>query len=326
MKEKILTLLLETKEYISGQELCERFGVSRTAVWKVVHQLQEDGYKIEAIRNKGYRLVSVPDRILSQQIRRELHTRWAGVNLICLKEIDSTNNEAKRLAENGTAGHGTLVVSELQTAGKGRRGRGFISPEGCGIFMSLVIKDEIRPERASMLTLVMGLAVQQAIKNLTDLKPQIKWPNDIVVNGKKLCGILTEMSIQEDYISHIVIGTGVNVNNESFPEELKELATSVYMETGKKVSRCEMIAEIMRCFEADYEKYLPTQDLRELINEYNAVLINRGRTVRVLDPREPYSGTALGIRDDGELMVETEDGVRVVSAGEVSVRGVYGYV
>lgn len=325
MKEKILTLLLENKQYISGQELCEQFGVSRTAVWKVIHQLQEEGYEIEAVRNKGYRLVSVPDLINAQQLQMELHTRWAGKNLVCLKEIDSTNNEAKRQAEQGAV-HGTLVVSELQTAGKGRRGRSFASPERCGIFMSLVIKDEIRPERASMLTLVMGLAVQQAIANLTDLKPQIKWPNDIVVNGKKLCGILTEMSIQEDYISHIVIGTGVNVNNESFPEDLKDVATSVYMESGKKVSRCRMIAEILRCFEQDYETYMVTQDLRELVNAYNAVLINRGRSVRVLDPKEPYNGTALGIREDGELMVETQDGVRVVSAGEVSVRGVYGYV
>lgn len=325
MKDKILALLEGTEGFVSGQELCEKFGVSRTAVWKAIHQLQEMGYEIEAVRNKGYCLKNMPDLLSAEAIEAAVRTVWAGKHVIFLPEVDSTNNEAKKMAEDG-APHGTLVIAEQQTAGKGRRGRAFSSPKGCGIWMSLIVKDDIEPAKASMLTLVMGLAVARGIEALTELKPQIKWPNDVILNGRKLCGILTEMSMQVDYVNHIVIGCGVNVQNESFPEDLEKMATSVYIECGKHVSRVKLTAEIMHQFEYYYNKYLPTQDLREIVDEYNECLVNRGKEVRVLDSKETYEGLALGINTAGELMVQTKQDVRYVTAGEVSVRGVYGYV
>lgn len=325
LKEDILQLLKSRQEFVSGQEICEQFGVSRTAVWKVIHQLEEQGYIIEAVRNKGYRLVSVPDLLSEDILAQQLKTVWAGKKIIFLENVDSTNDEAKRRAEAGAA-HGTLVVSESQHAGKGRRGRSFDSPKQSGIWMSLIIKDEIEPARASMLTLVMGFATVKAIETVTDLRAQIKWPNDLVLNGKKVCGILTEMSMQMDCINHIVIGTGINVRNEGFPEEICHVATSIYQESGQKIGRAGLIAEVLKQFEAYYEIYMKTQDLGELMNEYNQCLINRGRQVQVFDPKGSYLGRAIGINAEGELLVETENGVRKVSSGEVSVRGVLGYV
>lgn len=325
MKEKVLMLLAGEKGFVSGQELCEKLNVSRTAVWKAVHQLQEEGYEIEAVRNRGYRLLSIPDALSAEAIEATARTRWAGRRVVFFSVIDSSNDEAKKLAEQG-AGHGTLVIAEQQTAGKGRRGRGFDSPAGTGIYMSLIIKDEIEPANASMLTLLTGLAIAEAISNVTGLKPQIKWPNDVILSGKKVCGILTEMSLQMDCINHIVIGAGINVQNESFPEEIAPVATSLFIESGKKTNRVELTAEILRRFESAYERFMRTQDLTYIMDDYNALLINRDRRVRVLDPKKPFEGTALQIDARGDLLVMTDGEIRPVAAGEVSVRGVYGYV
>lgn len=260
-------------------------------------------------------------QILEDQIR----TRWAGKEILFLDTVDSTNDEAKRQADAG-AGHGMVVVAETQTAGKGRRGRAFDSPKHTGVWMSLVIKDDIEPINASMLTLVMGLAVVRAVETLTSLRPQIKWPNDLILQGKKLCGILTEMSMQMDCINHIVIGVGINVHNGSFPEDIRPVATSVALENGEKVSRSQLIVQVLKQFEQYYDIFMETQDLSKLMNEYNACLINQGKQVKVLAPKGEYVGQALGINAEGELLVETEDQVRMVSSGEVSVRGVLGYV
>ena len=324
MKEKILELLKNSTTFISGQELSEKFGVSRTAVWKAIRQLEEVGYVIEAVRNKGYRLRSEPDVLNEEQIRNYLHCSWAGQKIDVFTEIDSTNNEAKRQAEAG-APHGLLVVAEQQSAGRGRRGRAWDSPEGCGIFMSLLLKPDIEPSNASMLTLVMALAVRKALMRC-GVETMIKWPNDIVSDGKKLCGILTEMSAQIDCINHIVIGVGINVHNESFPEGVQDVATSAYLQSGRHICRAELVAAVLEEFEGYYEIYLETQNLQKLIDEYNQFLINCGRRVQVLDPKGDYTGTALRANSNGELLVSTEDRVVNVSAGEVSVRGIYGYV
>lgn len=325
LKENILELLTLSEGYISGQELCERFQVSRTAIWKAIHQMEEEGYVIDAVRNKGYRLISMPDFLSKEILQEQIETQWAGREILFLDTVDSTNDEAKRQADAG-AGHGTLIVAETQTAGKGRRGRSFDSPKHTGVWMSLVIKDDIEPANASMLTLVMGLAVAKAVETVTELRPQIKWPNDLILQGKKLCGILTEMSMQMDCINHIVIGVGINVHNESFPEEICSVATSVFLENGKKASRGKLMAQVLRQFEHYYDIFMETQDLSRLMNEYNACLLNRGKQVKVLAPKGEYLGQALGVNAEGELIVETEDQVRMVSSGEVSVRGVLGYV
>ncbi|MDY3920411.1 MAG: biotin--[acetyl-CoA-carboxylase] ligase [Candidatus Limivivens sp.] len=325
MKSEILKILRQSDEFVSGQELCEHFGVSRTAVWKAINQLKAEGYQIEAVSNRGYHLVESPDILSEESIGSLLQTEWAGKKLYCLETVDSTNNYAKKLAEEG-APHGTLVLAERQEAGKGRRGRVWQTPKGTAIAMTILLRPDIRPEKASMLTLVMGLAVAKACREILELETQIKWPNDVVIRGKKICGILTEMSAEMLEIHYLVIGTGINVNMTEFPEELKTTATSLRLETGREVDRAKLAAVCMKHFENAYEIFRKTGDLSGLKAEYESMLVNRNQKVCVLEPGHEYTGTALGINDQGELLVETETGIRAVYAGEVSVRGVYGYV
>lgn len=326
MKEEILRLLRSADGYISGQELCNRFGVSRTAVWKAINQLKEAGYEIEAQQNKGYRLMAAPDLMTEAEIKSLMHTDWVAKEVLYFDTIDSTNTKAQELAEKGYPS-GTLVVADKQESGKGRRGRSWVSPSGTGIFMTLMIKPDINPNNASMLTLVAALAVAKAITSVTGEEAMIKWPNDIVVNGKKVCGILTEMNAQFDYINHIVVGIGINVHNESFPEEISQMASSLMIEAGgKRFHRAQIIAETMSYFEQYYDTFLKTQDLLALVREYDELLVNRNKSVRVLDPKEPFDGKAMGITPKGELIVDTWESRKLVSSGEVSVRGIYGYV
>ena len=325
MKTEILTLLRETDGYVSGQELCERFGVSRTAVWKIINQLQEAGYEIEAVQNRGYHLAAVPDILNENELKSIRKTRWIGEQIAFYDVVDSTNTKAKQLAEEG-APNGTYVIAERQDSGKGRRGREFDSPAGKGIWMTLLLKPEIDPNHASMITLVTALAVSKAITDMTDRPAGIKWPNDIIMSGKKVCGILTEMSAQFDYVNHIVVGIGINVQNDRFPKEIESVATSLYLETGQHYNRAALVERIWEEFEHYYEIFLKTEDLSGLVGEYNAHLVNMHQQVKVLDPKEPFEGKAMGITPKGELIVDTWESRKLVSSGEVSVRGIYGYV
>ena len=326
MKEEILKMLRETDGYISGQELCNKFGVSRTAIWKVMKQLKEAGYNIEAQQNKGYHIVSAPDVMDAAELKSIWKPKWVGCEILYFDSIDSTNTKAQELAEKGYPS-GTLVVADKQIAGKGRRGRNWESPSGCGIFMTLMLKPDINPNNASMLTLVSALAVAKALADITGKDAKIKWPNDIVIDGRKVCGILTEMSAQFDYINNIVIGIGINVNNSSFPEEISATASSLrLLSGGKKYRRAEIIEKIMEYFEKYYSIFLETEDLSALVNEYDAMLVNMKKQAKVLDPKEPFEGKAMGITKTGELIVDTWESRKLVSSGEVSVRGIYGYV
>ncbi|MDE7062931.1 MAG: biotin--[acetyl-CoA-carboxylase] ligase [Lachnospiraceae bacterium] len=326
MKAEILTALREAEGYVSGQQLCQRFGVSRTAVWKAINQLKKEGYAIEAVQNRGYRITDTPDILSENELLSIRRTAWVGEKIYYYEATDSTNIRANRLAEEG-APHGTLVVADAQDAGRGRRGRGWDSSSGTSVYMTLLLKPDIDAANASMLTLVAAMAVAEGIRRVSGLNAQIKWPNDIVINGKKVCGILTEMSAQMDYVNHIVIGIGINVHNESFPEDIARTATSLLIESGgEHFHRAQLIEAVWEAFEGYYERYLATQDLRDLRSAYDAGLVNLGERVRVLDPKEPYEGVAQGITDRGELIVD-KDGTRtLVSSGEVSVRGIYGYV
>ena len=295
-------------------------------MWKAINQLKEAGYEIEAQQNKGYRLMAAPDLMTEAEIKSLMHTDWVAKEVLYFDTIDSTNTKAQELAEKGYPS-GTLVVADKQESGKGRRGRSWVSPSGTGIFMTLMIKPDINPNNASMLTLVAALAVAKAITSVTGEEALIKWPNDIVVNGKKVCGILTEMNAQFDYINHIVVGIGINVHNESFPEEISQMASSLMIEAGgKRFHRAQIIAETMSYFEQYYDTFLKTQDLSALVREYDELLVNRNKSVRVLDPKEPFDGKAMGITPKGELIVDTWESRKLVSSGEVSVRGIYGYV
>ena len=257
-------------------------------------------------------------------IADQIHTKWAGKTVHFAREIDSTNLWIKRLAKEG-APEGTLALAEFQSAGRGRLGRSWEVPEGTSVMMSILLRPKFEPQYAPMLTLVMGMAVAKAVKTL-GFDVSIKWPNDVVVSHKKICGILTEMGVRDGKIDYAVIGVGINVNIREFPEEMADKATSLYLESGKEFDRSQIPGLVMEAFEEYYEKFAATCDLSGLKEEYESILANYNQPVRVL-AKEPYEGVARGITDGGELLVEKTDGTIVaVSAGEVSVRGLYSYV
>ena len=260
-----------------------------------------------------------------ETISNEIRTKWAGKTVHFAKETDSTNEWCKRMSKEN-AEHGTLAVAEFQSAGKGRLGRKWVAPEGSSIMMSILLRPEFEPQYASMLTLVMGLSVAQAVREL-GVEVTIKWPNDVVVSHKKICGILTEMGLQDEKIREVVIGLGINVNLEEIQDDLKDKATSLYLETGEKYDRNRLIGLVMEKFEINYEKFVQTCDLSMLLDDYNILLANKSQPVRVLDKLAPYEGVALEIDRDGALLVRVQSGeIRKVCSGEVSVRGLYSYV
>ena len=257
-------------------------------------------------------------------IADQIHTKWAGKTVHFARETDSTNLWIKRLAKEG-ASEGTLALAEFQSAGRGRLGRSWEVPEGTSVMMSILLRPKFEPQYAPTLTLVMGMAVAKAVKRL-GFDVSIKWPNDVVVSHKKICGILTEMGVCDGKIDYAVIGVGINVNIREFPEEMADKATSLYLESGRKFDRSQIPGLVMEAFEEYYEKFAATCDLSGLKEEYESILANYNQPVRVL-AKEPYEGVARGITDGGELLVEKTDGTIVaVSAGEVSVRGLYSYV
>ena len=321
-------------------------GVSRTAVWKNIQKLKEEGYPIEAVTNKGYRLLSVGEADIfdREQIAAKLKTAWAGRPLIYREETGSTNDDIFALAAQGYP-HGTLLVASRQTAGKGRRGRTWISPREGNIYMSILLKPDLPPDVTPMLTVVMALSVYQASLDVVSAQDAsseedaarcrfgIKWPNDIVVSVdggpyRKLCGILTEMRMEDREISAITIGIGLNVNQTEFASEIAENATSYSLALGRKINRAALTAWTWNHFEENYNLFAQTQDFSKLHDAYEEGLVNKGRAVHVLDPRAPFTGTAVGINLQGELLVQPDDGsqVRTIASGEVSVRGVQGYV
>lgn len=252
-------------------------------------------------------------------------TRRMGREVRFFEETDSTNLQAKMAAQG--AGHGTLFVAERQTAGRGRLGRNWESASEGNIYFSLLLKPDFAPDVASQVTLVMGLAVTEVLREYCHADAGLKWPNDVVVKGKKLCGILTELGLAGKAIDYLVVGVGINVGQQNFPEEIAATATSLGLETGVKVNRTELLVRIMNRFENLYEEFVQEKSLAGMRERYNALLLNNGREVRVLDPKGEYTGMAGGITETGELLVERECGtVEMVYAGEVSVRGIYGYV
>ncbi|MBR9936778.1 biotin--[acetyl-CoA-carboxylase] ligase [Oscillospiraceae bacterium Marseille-Q3528] len=326
MRDKILKMLEDADGFVSGQELCEKLGVSRTAVWKVIGALREEGYVIDSVSRRGYHLVECPDILRQEDLTAALTTRWMGRSLQVHDVTDSTNVRAKQQAEEG-APEGHLVMADMQSAGRGSRGRSWDSPRGTGIFMSLVLRPQLMPQQAAMVTLTAAYSIVSVLREDYGVAAGIKWPNDVVLNRKKLVGILTEMSAEPDLIHYIVTGIGINVNMKEFPEELSDKATSLWMETGKIYSRAELAARILNRLEPVYETYVRTGDLAFLQDSYNELLINRGQEVRVIGREAEFSGIAEGIGADGGLKIRREDGqVQTVYSGEVSVRGLYSYV
>lgn len=254
---------------------------------------------------------------------KESFDKW---KILHYDTVDSTNEEAKRLAEGGEQRE-LLVTARRQEKGKGRRGRVWESAPGDTITMSLLLHPEIAPEHASSVTLVMGLAVAAVCRKQFGVDAKIKWPNDVVVNGRKLCGILTEMSVENNAVRYLIIGVGINANGTKFPEELSGTAVSLEQLTGQSVNQTELIEACLEQFDRYYELFLQTEDVSLLMESYNHLLVGKDGAVRVLEPGQEYQGISRGINEKGELLVEKEDGTtEAVYAGEISVRGIYGYV
>lgn len=252
------------------------------------------------------------------------------MEIIRYKETDSTNLRAKEAGNKGVSAD-TLFIADKQTAGVGRRGRSWESPEGENIYMSLLLKPDIEPSKAPMLTLVMAVAVAEGIWQATGIDTLIKWPNDIIINKKKVCGILTEMTLDGTAIKYVVIGVGINVNQKGFIPELKDKATSLLLETSvvqdREFDREAIISSVLEEFYQYYDGFLRAGDLSYLQEIYNQMLVNRDAQVVIHEPGNEYNARAIGINEQGELVVELADETRQnVYAGEVSVRGVYGYV
>lgn len=265
------------------------------------------------------------DLVTAEAIADVLHTNWAARTVCYEKTLGSTNGRARQLAEEGAV-HGTLVTAECQTAGRGRRGRNWYSPEGSGIWMSMVLRPDVRPDRVSMLTIVAAMAVYDALSGRVP-GCAIKWPNDMVADGKKVCGILTELSADMNHVKYVILGVGINVNTGAFPGDIDRVAASLHELTGKYFKRSDIIADVWKAFEGYYELFMKTGDLSELMESYNKRLIHRGQLVRIEEGGTEYEAIAQGIDAEGRLLVQKADGQLVpVISGEVSVRGVLGYV
>jgi len=340
MKERVLRVLKEnTPEYISGEMLSRRLGVSRTAVWKYVNELKKEGYAIESSTKKGYKLVPASDILNEYEIRWGLETEVIGKDIRYFDEIDSTNNYAKRIAYDGCK-EGTVIVADCQTAGRGRLGRSWLSSAGKGIWMSVILKPRIAPEDVQIITLAASVAVCRAIAAVTGIHAEIKWPNDVVLDGKKLCGILTEMNTEIEQVNFLVLGIGINVNHgeEDFPDDIRNIATSLkaftrigYKDAGDKgeervFSRSSIIRRILLELEDVYGK-INSGLTDEIIEEWKNYSATLGRTVRITGRNCEYTGVARDVTSNGRLVVDCTDGItREVVSGEVSVRGLMGYV
>lgn len=328
-RQAVLSLLRQQEGFVSGGEISRRLGISRTAIWKAVDALRREGYTVEARTGLGYRLLEAPDAVTEPEIRHFLgETDRVGRTLVCLEEVDSTNLRAKQLAAEGAA-DGTVVVADRQTAGRGRLGRSFQSPGGRGIYLTALLRPALPPERLSPVTAMAGVAVCRAVERICGASPGLKWPNDPVLEGKKLCGILTELSLEGETgrVQDLVLGIGINVSQrpEDFTPEVREIATSLAQALGRPVSRPALAAEVIREIDRLYGA-LAAGETAPYLAEYRRRCVNLGRTVRLLGPGGGETAEALDIDGDFGLVVRTADGgIRTVRSGEVSVRGLYGY-
>ena len=325
MRDKIIKVILDSGgDFVSGEELSKQLGISRTAIWKHINILREEGYDIESVNKKGYRLISSPKDLLNpQNIYHNLITDIIGKNIIHLESVDSTNDYLKNIA-NGIK-EGTVVISEEQTKGKGRLGRNWQSKSREGIWMSIVLKPEIVPYKAPFITLIAGAAIVKALNNL-QVPAKIKWPNDIIINNKKVSGILTELSAEIERVNYVVVGIGMNVKNLDFDKELEEKATSLYKE-NYYLSRVEIVSKVLYEFEKLYKDYIENNNKEETLKicrEYSAII---NKDVYIIKGDEKELVRCIDISNEGNLIVrDSNNNEQEILSGEVSIRGVKGYV
>ena len=316
IREKALEVL-GRGETVSGEQLAKELGVSRNAVWKVMNRLRQGGYKIDAVTNRGYRLLSAPDLLCEAEISRWLTTKEIGRKLEIHELLDSTNNRAKALAAD-SAPHGTAVIADSQTGGRGRRGRSFFSPEHSGIYLTVILRPKCTPEQASLLTSMAAVATARAIEKTAEADVKIKWVNDLYLNDRKICGILSEagMNMETGQLDHVAVGIGVNTARMEFPPELQEIATSVGNETGTAPDRNRLAAEILNELEKLYDEQDSAAFLRESRRRSNVI----GRDITVIEGDKRYPARAVDIDSRGRLIIETPEGRTRLNYGEVSLK------
>ncbi|GMG97438.1 biotin--[acetyl-CoA-carboxylase] ligase [Tepidimicrobium xylanilyticum] len=327
MKKSILSALKRKSDlFVSGESISNELGISRTAVWKHIKALREEGYDIESVHKKGYRLLSCPDILTLEEIEEYLTTDFIGRNVYYFDSLSSTNNKAKEMALKEK--EGTIIIAEEQIKGRGRLGRNWVSPKGKGIWMSIILKPDMIPSEVAKLTLIGAAAINRGLE-ATGINSYIKWPNDILIEDKKVCGILTEMSCELNMINYVIMGIGINVNldKEDFNEELKDKATSLKLVTGKKIDRKRLIGNILNHLENLYIPFKERGDISKTIRISREKSILIGKEIRVITGDKELIGKALSIDDEGQLVVEFKDGrVEKVFSGEVSIRGLKGYI
>ena len=320
LKEKILeTIALAGGDYVSGEQLAAASGVSRNAVWKAIKSLENEGFIFDAVSGTGYRLSPHSNRLSREIITAGLDTECFGRNMIVLSETDSTNNTAKELAADGAV-HGTAVIADRQTAGKGRLGRSFVSPAGKGVYISVIIRPDISVDAAQLITSCAACAAASAVEELCGSFVNIKWVNDLYMNGRKICGILTEasLSLENNSLDYAVIGIGINVYpaEDCFDEELKSRVSSIEAESGVKISRNQLCSLLLNRL----EEYLSGIEIRSFLEDYRRRELLTGNMITASYGGETITGKAAGIDNNGSLILEMPDGtVKTISSGEANL-------
>jgi BirA family biotin operon repressor/biotin-[acetyl-CoA-carboxylase] ligase len=317
-EDRILAILKAKKDFVSGEELSHTFGLTRMGIWKVIQRIKSLGYVITAQPHEGYKLTSIPDRLIPFELTWNLKTKCIGKNVLAFERVASTNDNAYELANSG-AKEGTVVVSEEQSEGKGRLGRSWISPPYKGIYMSIILRPDILPLDAPKITLIATLSVCRSISEMTSLLSFIKWPNDVIINGRKVCGILTEMNAEVDRINFLIAGIGVNVNTDRscLPKE----ASSIKEEFGIRISRIELMRLIMIRFDEYYEVF-QRKGFGTILSEIKRLSYSLGKRVRVHYLDRFIEGHVQDIDKDGALILRLDNGfIERISAGDlVNVR------
>ncbi len=298
LREKILNLLDE-KNFISGEKISKRIGISRTAVWKHIAYLKKIGYNIESKKNLGYRLISRPDNPVEEELVNKLNTKIIGKKIVYLKTVDSTNNYAKKLIKNEYL-EGTVIISEIQTKGRGRKNREWISPEG-GLWFSVILNPNIPTMKGMLITMLCSVSIVESIKKITGLNPVIKWPNDILINNKKVCGILTELDAEIDRINYMIVGIGINVNN-IINKKLLNMATSLSNEKKVDISRVNLFINILDNLDKNYLIFKSNQIkyIREQWIKYSNII---GRKIRIINNKKEITGKVLSVDESGCLIL-----------------------
>lgn len=322
-KEKVLAILKQNDAYISGEKISARLGVSRMAVSSAVKALRNSGYNITSVTNKGYLLQDNPqiDKLTAGELMAYLPEERLE-RVLCLDVIDSTNTKLRELAFNN-APDGYVVIANQQTSGRGRRGKSFLSPKDTGIYLSILLRPNCLPHECPTITAWTAVSVGNAIQKVTGVSPTIKWVNDLLLNEKKICGILSELSVESEsgHVQHIIVGIGINVNesSENFPDEIKGIATSIYAETGKKIPRAQLAAAIINELDMMMEKWPHERD--KYLEQYRSLNITTGKDIQVISGNSGRDAKALEINEDFSLKVMYEDGtIADLSSGEVSTR------